>query len=905
MKKSLILCCVIASFALASCGTTSSSSSSTSSTPTSESSKSESQSSSSSSKSSLTPSSSSTGPVQPGHTEEEIRDYMDNLKRVSKENHFYVHYYRFAQTKVDYNDWDIWSWAYKPKAGEGYKFDWDGRTTSPDHKSATGDAAMDTFGYVTCDIDLTKTYDGGWNSTTKKMGGTPANYYQVDEKTLDEQIGIQICLTKSRDSSSGFWKNDGGDLYVTLDDYAVINKDSTVSYHIFLTQDKVQEPTKEPPSSSEDPFIDDDGTNYTYGKPEYSNVDWSKSKDLAKTSPAFLSGGNGSALEKGAGVGYQIMVSSFADSDGDGSGDIYGITKKIPYLKDLGINVLWLTPIQLSDSYHGYDIRDYNQVDPKFGSSVSTYSAAHAGIVDCTSAMKDYEELLDVAHENGMAVVMDLVLNHTSTTNKWFIKSAQLSKEQRGYYQWGNNVTQADKINENNYWYPYGDHVYSYYAKFGSSMPELNYAYASTRAAVIAMAKNWCEIGVDGFRMDAVKHIFMEDEVKADANDTIVKDVSEAGNYSSNITKNMHFWREVNYEVKRSFPNAFFVGENFDGHAYHVAPYYEGFDSLFDFYSYFNLTSIAARSYRKGSSGAFALSASNFLGDYNATFKDPYNPANDADLSGNKKTTIKYGAPWTLKDVYNTNNMYRGGKALGQTTTTGYDMISGSFTSNHDIARAINRIAGEKWSANGLEAQGNVTTSTYAALDKLATCYEIAELMLPGCTWIYYGDEIGMTGNFPKGTDSKSSYADLWYRQPMKWTNDKKVDADGIFTPDYGVTGSSMKVEWDEVNKTSTVSSAALQKGKKGSHYEAIKAFAKVKGTTPALIKGNFVPYNWGNEQYVANFVRKLGNEEYNVVVNFGSNGLTAGFKGTVLASYNGASLTSIPAYSAILIKTK
>jgi 1,4-alpha-glucan branching enzyme len=102
----------------------------------------------------------------------------------------------------------------------------------------------------------------------------------------------------------------------------------------------------------------------------------------AATSPKFLKGDSSSSyLQNGAGVGYQIMVASYADSDGDGFGDIYGIDQKLDYLKNLGVNVLWLTPIQVSDSYHGYDIADYTMVDPKFGSSKSPAAVASGGVV--------------------------------------------------------------------------------------------------------------------------------------------------------------------------------------------------------------------------------------------------------------------------------------------------------------------------------------------------------------------------------------------------------------------------------------------------------------------------------------------------------------------------------------------
>ena len=162
--------------------------------------------------------------------------------------------------------------------------------------------------------------------------------------------------------------------------------------------------------------------------------------------------------------------------------------------------------------------------------------------------------------------LMDLVLNHTSTGNSWFTQSAQLDADYRGYYQWGNNKTQSSVIKESNYWYPYGDHVYSYYAKFGSSMPELNYMYAPTRQAVVDMANHWCELGVDGFRMDAVKHIFLKDEAAVASGDTILSDTGSGIDYSSNVTKNIAFWKYLNNAVKTKHPNAFFVGENFDGH---------------------------------------------------------------------------------------------------------------------------------------------------------------------------------------------------------------------------------------------------------------------------------------------------------------------------------------------------
>ena len=319
-----------------------------------------------------------------GETPEEPSDvdtdttkaYMDGLTRSSKGNHLYYHYLRYAGTAADYNKWDVWAWPYRPKEGQGHRFDWVGRTSAADMMSATGDATIDDLGYVTIDIDLKANYDGGWSATSKKMGGTPVSF---DGAT---QIGLQIVYSESRTSSSGFWKNDGSNLYVEIDDYKLTNADASTSYHIFVYEDNVQKPTATPKvgrGSISSPFDKDDGTNVTYGNDStYRNANWTD-KALKATSSKFSD----------IGVGYQIMVASFADSDGDGFGDIYGIEQKLDYIYDLGVRALWLTPIQKSDSYHGYDISDYMVVDAKYGSAKSPAALANNGQVTEETAMKD------------------------------------------------------------------------------------------------------------------------------------------------------------------------------------------------------------------------------------------------------------------------------------------------------------------------------------------------------------------------------------------------------------------------------------------------------------------------------------------------------------------------------------
>ena len=796
----------------------------------------------------------------PDHTDAEVQAYMNEWKAKSEANHLYYHYYRFNS---DYSAWDVWAWAYKPNASEGAKFDWA--------------SDVDDFGGAYVDINLSATYDGGWNASTKTMGGTPVSYSDAEE------IGLQIVETATRQTGGGFWVNDGSNLFIALADYAMALDGGGTAYHVFVVQDNVQEPHAVPSTSHVDPFENDDGSNVTYGNNTYDNVSWNSTPSKTATAADF----------KNVGVGYQIMVSSFADSDDDGFGDIYGITCKLDYLKTLGVKALWLTPIQLSDSYHGYDITDYEVVDPKFGSKMSTAGVANGGKVTSATALADYKELIQQAHAKGMKIVMDLVLNHTSTSNSWFVKSANLDSDYRGYYQWGNHNTQSI-IKEENCWYRYGDHPYSYYAKFGSSMPELNFSYKTTREAVEDMSTYWVkEVGVDGFRLDAVKHIYMSDETTTSSGDTIILDRAAAGDYSSNLTKNLHFFRELKATVtQKAGRDVFFVGENFDGHAYQVSPYYEAFDSMFDFYSYFNLTSAAATG-RTGTTSAFGTASGMF------TNNSVYTPKMGTDVTNSDSAlSLAKGQQWNFPAIYSTYNSYRGDTSL-----------PGLFTSNHDIARVINRVAGTG-TAEGLQAQGTITTSNYAEFERSANLVKIAELMMPGLTWVYYGDEIGMTGNFPSGTNAQSDYADLWYRQPMKWT----ADQTGDYMTDYYVTGSKMKVGWDTVNASSTVVPAMTQMNQSGSQFNIMKDFISIKtaddAAAKALILGSIEYKYYCNGDTCANvlqFERKYNGVTVKVIVNFDSHAYsstTNGFNsGTVLASYNGATMTNIPAFSAIVVK--
>lgn len=771
------------------------------------------------------------------HTEDEIEAYVAEITAASVKNHLYFHYYRFDNTAPSYSDWDVWAWPYRPTEGEGTRFDWKGRTTSADKLSATGDAIVDGFGGAVVDIDLSADYTGGTKNGGKAIDNIPVSFYADKEKTtLDTQIGIQVVKSSSRTKPEGkFWTNDGGDLHIDLTDpeqaMEVETSDGGKAWHVFSLQDKVATYQGSVIQDMSDPFDGDHGEKVTYknGQAEgvYNDVNW----DV--TAPKKATTG----WKNSVGVGYQIQVASFADSDGDGFGDIFGITSKLDYLQKLGVKALWLTPVQKSDSYHGYDISDYTKVDEKFGSKVSTASAANGGKVTEATAMADYEELIAKAHEKGMKIVMDLVLNHTSVSNKWFINSAQLNPTFRGYYQWGNHKEDST-VTEAKCWFPYGDHDYSYYAKFGSSMPELNYQYKATRDAVNTMSVNWVKKGVDGFRLDAVKHIFMRDETATRPGDVIVVDEAVKGDYSSNLTKNLHFYRELNKVLKDENPNVFMVGENFDGNAYQVSPFYEAFDSMFDFWGYFNFTTAAAKA------------AGNYSGG-GRTFDTIWTESSAYDGNGKGYYSGK-SYNWGFSSILKSYDDFRGDKAM-----------PGFFTSNHDIARVINRVAGTKGDSNGLTEQGNIDNATaYTRYAKFANLVKATEILMPGCTWIYYGDEIGMTGNFPSGKDSTSDYADLWWRQPMKWKQGGEV-GDGSMTTGFSITGSGAAIKWDDMNKSATVVDAETQAANTNSQYGKLAQIIAFKNNNPGMISGTAA--NAGSTAKVMKFT----NGGVTVTVNF------------------------------------
>lgn len=198
-------------------------------------------------------------------------------------------------------------------------------------------------------------------------------------------------------------------------------------------------------------------------------------------------------------VFYQIYPRSFCDSNGDGIGDIRGIISKLDYLKDLGINAVWLSPVYASpNDDNGYDISDYRNIMPEFGT------------------MEDWKEMIDEMHKRGIRLVMDLVVNHTSDEHAWFQESRK-SKDNpyRDYYIWRKGRGKDGKKPPNNWTsrfqgsaWEYDETTGEWYLHlFSKKQPDLNWDNPKVRQEVIDICNFWFELGVDGFRCDVITYI--------------------------------------------------------------------------------------------------------------------------------------------------------------------------------------------------------------------------------------------------------------------------------------------------------------------------------------------------------------------------------------------------------------
>jgi oligo-1,6-glucosidase len=239
---------------------------------------------------------------------------------------------------------------------------------------------------------------------------------------------------------------------------------------------------------------------------------------------------------------YQIYPRSFADSNGDGIGDLRGIFGKLDYLADLGVDVLWLSPIFVSpNADNGYDIADYEAIMPDFGT------------------MDDFDKLLAEVHRRGMKLILDLVVNHSSDEHRWF-KESRKSRDNpyRDYYIWRDKPNNWQSFFSGSAW-QFDTQTNQYYLHlFAEKQPDLNWGNPKLRQEIYQMMRFWLDKGVDGFRMDVIPFLSKEPNFPD----------YPAGRFGdltihANGPRIHEFLQEMNREVLAHYPDAITIAEGF------------------------------------------------------------------------------------------------------------------------------------------------------------------------------------------------------------------------------------------------------------------------------------------------------------------------------------------------------
>ncbi len=371
---------------------------------------------------------------------------------------------------------------------------------------------------------------------------------------------------------------------------------------------------------------------------------------------------------------YQIYPKSFQDSNGDGIGDINGIISRLPYIAELGVEYIWLTPIYVSPGNdNGYDIADYYNIDPVYGT------------------IDDFKNLLHETHKRGMKVMMDIVVNHTSTEHMWFKESSKSEDNPyRNFYVWKKNKGKLP----NNWVSKFGGPVWtldertdSYYLHlFDVTQADLNWEYEPMRQEIYKMMRYWLDIGIDGFRLDVINLLSKDQDFPDDTLNTFTDDGRK---YYTDGPKIHDYLKEMNKEVFSRYNNVITVGEmsstSLEACIKYTKPESKELSMIFSFHH----------------------------------LKTDYKNKDKWEL---QKSDIK-----ELKEYFTKwqNGM---GKENGW---------SALFWCNHDQPRIVSRM-------------GNETVYRYESAAMLATLLH----MMQGTPYIYQGEEIGMlNAHFDKITD--------------------------------------------------------------------------------------------------------------------------------------------------------
>ncbi|WP_237390598.1 alpha-amylase family glycosyl hydrolase [Fulvivirga sediminis] len=298
------------------------------------------------------------------------------------------------------------------------------------------------------------------------------------------------------------------------------------------------------------------------------------------------------------GITYEIFVQSFCDSNEDGKGDIKGMESKLPYLQGFGVEAVWLMPIMPSPSYHKYDVTDYKNIHPDYGT------------------LDDFKHFVDSAHAHNIKVVIDLIINHTSSQHPWFQEAIKGGDNPyRDYFVWADKDSIAEEISKKEtsfdsdnitQWHAVNEDTTAehYYGFFTGEMPDLNYDNPKVREEVYEIGRFWLEeVGVDGFRLDAAKHIYPDDRAED----------SHA------------FWEEFKGEMQKVKPEVYLVGEVW-ANTETQAPYAKGFSSLFNF----DLAYSILKSIEEGVDGAAFVAGNGLEMDLDKSLVERFKENNEA-----------------------------------------------------------------------------------------------------------------------------------------------------------------------------------------------------------------------------------------------------------------------------------
>ena len=506
-------------------------------------------------------------------------------------------------------------------------------------------------------------------------------------------------------------------------------------------------------------------------------------------------------------VVYQIYPRSFCDSNGDGIGDLNGITGKLDYLKELGIDVIWLSPVYKSpNDDNGYDISDYQDIMDEFGT------------------MEDFDRMLATAHEKGIKIMMDLVVNHTSDEHKWFIESRKSTDNPyRDYYIW--RPAKEDGSLPNNWGSCFSGPAWEYDKTtdmyflhlFSKKQPDLNWDNPAVRQDVFDMMNWWLKKGVDGFRMDVISLISKEPELPD-------KEPGINGYATFNVSANGPHVHEYLQEMRQKALNnadTITVGEC-SGVTLEEAKKY-------------------ARSDEK---------------ELNMVFQFEHMDV-DSDEKAGKWTTRKMD----LRDLKKILTRWQKGLQ---------DIAWNSlYWENHDQPRSVSRFGNDSDEYREISAK------------MLATCIH----MMQGTPYVYQGEELGMT-NCPFNTldnfrDLESINAFHELTEQGKMTEEDMMAAigykgrDNARTPmqwdDSAYAGFSTATPWIMVNPNYTKINAKDQINREDSVFKYYQKLIKLRHESELIVYGTY-DLILDDDKDIYAYIRTLGDEKLIVYCNFSEN---------------------------------